>query len=1045
MKNLKIVSISAIILMALSVCAVATFAYDASEFDADLDVDSVLPGAEDVFLGSIVLPAAASDSLVRDGVGNSVSELNELSTFAASEKYIDSDVDDVFETGDPIVTSADSTLSSTDTVITSSGASFLNSVATSEVGNGVTGYIDANTNEAYDDGEDVARVIVSGSAAALLGGTAVKTFPVADADTEESVMMITGETGLFDFLDPPAIIGYEMSGTTTIKSPVVIRGGSVKFTRFSPTDALCLGDADASGNPNPGDQYWWDEEGTCDSYDDESDIAINLTDDFTTMPASIPLGSAGLVTFFPVTMGYSDADEDGEYDCGRGQLCEAVLYLGGGTDVPTGSLVNTTDPFLVLSGETDVPNAVTTVADYPVEKSATSNFITFDGATVSGEKRYAYIDTDADDVYDAEEDIIELVVSGSDDTLSTGDLFEYFGSGMTFADSIIADDVHGPGEPLIESADLILSAGSLSGSGTDEVIVPSSSGFLHAFASTEMYYDHNASGAYADGDDIVRDIDGSGYYNADVLESLTLTNAVTDFPVTDDDLDGLYVYHMEGGACAGGGVDTLFGSDISAPMLDAPMSGELIVGASDLAAERTVCLYADIASDATIGRYIAPSVAQGDAVFASAASPEDTALSIGTLTGNWVSIYSDGLAAQIEADTYRKSQAAAYTVSYDTSSNLPTGSRLEIVFPAGFDVTSAEIACTDDGVEVTGTSAVSGQTVRLTTSAGAIASGSAVICEISGVVNPTTAGVTDAFSIQTVKLVNTSYFNTLEVSDSLAITVESSSSGRRVSTPVAVDPELNITSPQEGEFLAVPVTLQWDSNVGDFFNIEFRIGSGDWREVATHVSGDEYTFGCLGGDTMEVRVTATDLAIDLASDSVMFTLEYCEHESDEQSLGEEYSWEERRVRDQILASLVKSPLYPTVYYLEDDMYLRPFFEETTFYLWRLNFGSVREVAHETLSNYVLGAPMVPPPGTVLIKSPEAPEVWVMEPNEENPAAPILHWIASEEVAKAYFGNDWATRIIDVPRSLIAMSVQEMRLQILITSLGTSSCIVEARS
>lgn len=1024
MNNFKIVSIPALMVAAVSLCAVATFAYDASEFDADLDVDSVLPGAEDVFLGSIVLPDAATDTLVKDGVTNSVSELDELSAFASSEKYIDTDLDDVFEMGDPIVTSADSVLAAADTVITPSGAGFLNSVATSEVGNGVTGYIDANANEAYDDGEDVARIIVSGSAAALTAGDAIKTFPLADDNGETSFMTIVGASGAYNFETDSVILEYVYNGSSeSTDDYTVVRGGSVGFTRFDLDDPFCLGDTDDSGNANPGDDYWFDAAGTCAAFTPGVDIYMNLQEDFITMADSILYASASPITFMSLTIGYSDANENGAWDCARGSICEAIIYMGGGNDLPSGTPATTSDLFVVLSGDSDYPDGVRNVSDYPDEKAANTNFITFDTKTLGTDLKYAYIDTDADDFYDAEEDIIELVVSGANDTVSTGDLFEYFGAGMTFADSVIADDVHGPGEPLIQSADLILDAGLLDGSATDEVIVPSSSGFMHTFASTEMYYDHNDSGAYADGDDIISDTDGSGYYNADVLESIALTNAVTDFPITDDDLDGLYVYHMAGEACAGGGVDTLFASDVSAPMLEATMTGELIVGASDSDADRTICLYADVASDATIGRYIIPSIAQGDIVFASAASPEDTALSIGTAIGDWISIYSDDLMAQIEADTYRKSQAAAYTVTYDTSSNLPTGSRLEIVFPAGFNVTGAEIACTDDGASVTGTSTVSGQTVRLTTSAGAIASGSAVICEVSGVVNPATAGVTDAFSIQTVKLVNTSYFNTLEVSDSLAITVESSSNGRRVSTPIAVEAELNITSPQDGAFLAAPATLQWDSNVGDFFNIEYRTGSGEWREIAAHVSGNEYTLACLGDEAVEIRVTATDLAIDLASDSVAFSLENCENESDEQSLEEEYSWEERRVRDQILGSLVKSPLYPTVYYLEDDMYLRPFFEETTFYLWRLNFGSVREVAHETLSNYVLGAPMVPPPGTVLIKSPEAPEVWVMEPNEENPAAPILHWIASEEVAKAYFGNDWATRIIDVPRSLIAMSVQ----------------------
>jgi hypothetical protein len=171
----------------------------------------------------------------------------------------------------------------------------------------------------------------------------------------------------------------------------------------------------------------------------------------------------------------------------------------------------------------------------------------------------------------------------------------------------------------------------------------------------------------------------------------------------------------------------------------------------------------------------------------------------------------------------------------------------------------------------------------------------------------------------------------------------------------------------------------------------------------------------LIGKEIKVVVELTDLSSVSASADVWLTIGAITPGVPTDQVCKEYTVPDLSNR------LYKSDRSSTVYYLDSKNMLRPFFNEPLFFAWHLSFDRVKEVNHDWLSGYLLGAPMAPPSGTVLIKSTDSSRVWVMEPNPVDPALPILHWIGSEAVANAYFGTGWSARIIDVAPSIIIMS------------------------
>lgn len=108
--------------------------------------------------------------------------------------------------------------------------------------------------------------------------------------------------------------------------------------------------------------------------------------------------------------------------------------------------------------------------------------------------------------------------------------------------------------------------------------------------------------------------------------------------------------------------------------------------------------------------------------------------------------------------------------------------------------------------------------------------------------------------------------------------------------------------------------------------------------------------------------------------------------------------------------LVKVDGSSAVYYLGSDMRLYVFPNEDAYFSWYSDFSSVVTISATELNSY--GAPkanITVRPGTKLVKRPvpTAPAVYAVEPGG------TLRHIADEATAKTLYGDNWASRVVDV--------------------------------
>lgn len=71
---------------------------------------------------------------------------------------------------------------------------------------------------------------------------------------------------------------------------------------------------------------------------------------------------------------------------------------------------------------------------------------------------------------------------------------------------------------------------------------------------------------------------------------------------------------------------------------------------------------------------------------------------------------------------------------------------------------------------------------------------------------------------------------------------------------------------------------------------------------------------------------------------------------------------------------------------------------------------MQEVPLETLSQYPLGANVLYRAGVRMVKFTTDPKVYVIA------RGGVLRWIKTEELARAYYGDEWNKKIDDIPDS-----------------------------
>ena len=101
---------------------------------------------------------------------------------------------------------------------------------------------------------------------------------------------------------------------------------------------------------------------------------------------------------------------------------------------------------------------------------------------------------------------------------------------------------------------------------------------------------------------------------------------------------------------------------------------------------------------------------------------------------------------------------------------------------------------------------------------------------------------------------------------------------------------------------------------------------------------------------------------------------------------------------------------PAVYFYANDGKRYVFPNEKTYFSWFNDFSSVVTITDAELAAIQIGGNVTIRPGTKLVKITTDPKTYAVT------NCGTLHWIESEAIAKALYGDAWATRVVDVPDS-----------------------------
>jgi hypothetical protein len=101
---------------------------------------------------------------------------------------------------------------------------------------------------------------------------------------------------------------------------------------------------------------------------------------------------------------------------------------------------------------------------------------------------------------------------------------------------------------------------------------------------------------------------------------------------------------------------------------------------------------------------------------------------------------------------------------------------------------------------------------------------------------------------------------------------------------------------------------------------------------------------------------------------------------------------------------------PAVYYYHTDGKRYVFPNEKTFFSWFNDFSSVVTITDAELAAIQIGGNATLRPGAKLVKITTDPKTYAVT------KCGTLHWIESEAIAKALWGDAWAIRVVDVPDS-----------------------------
>ncbi|MEK9157373.1 MAG: hypothetical protein AAB448_04600 [Patescibacteria group bacterium] len=241
---------------------------------------------------------------------------------------------------------------------------------------------------------------------------------------------------------------------------------------------------------------------------------------------------------------------------------------------------------------------------------------------------------------------------------------------------------------------------------------------------------------------------------------------------------------------------------------------------------------------------------------------------------------------------------------------------------------------------------------------------------------------------------------------------------------VEITYSVNLLTPEADDSFEAGTTtdITWANDGGNasYANLYYSEDAGvTWETIVTNTLNDSsytWTVPYVNSDVVLVKIVTTDLATELATDtssefSVWYTV------GTEPVVDEEVV-EEVEIVDVgtiVAGNYIKSESGSTIYYIDSSLMRRPFFDAQTYFTYQDDFDTVITVADDALAEFVMGAPMLPKAGVVLVKIQSVAKVYMVE--EDAYGDMWLRWITSEDVAEEMFGAYWSSYVVDVDVTL----------------------------
>ncbi len=1006
-----------------------TVAYTNTDFVASSDGDSfAFDSATNVLIGSFRLPDPVTDILLHDGLANTVIARSTLANFPSTNQMYDTNGDGMFGGVEGIVQSSDTTIDSTDVVLmTASGA--LTSIPTVD-GAGLIAYLDQGaTVDSYDSGEDIYREVYNGVNSAITSGNTIRLFPNPPS------MMDTNANGVVDFngvvnYQEALVADLDTNGRPSSGDSVIV-GGTANIRVFVSGDGVCFDGSIVNDTEfDVGERVWKDAAGDCSSFTSGVD-SILLT-------ANTPTGTS---TVFGTEneVAYLDIDASGTFTCTRTGTCEPLVSSGvSGTDfVNDGNLPTLTTFFNSSQEATD---GIGTTGTAWNEVGGPERMIALNTLSNGSDQLYLFLDGNANNVYNSGEDILMNVSSGVTAVAANGNTIRTFDTNERLLLSPVASlpTFTSSNGVVVLSDDAALTAGALDGTGTDRVLTTAA--VLTAIPSSVRYFDHDTSGSYVAGDDIVRDLDASGYYNADDLLSLAVTTSSSLADIDDTYLSKISLYQQAGSTCAGSGTDTLIGTDTSAPFLNqAIVVTKAPYVAVDPVISRTICVYADITNNSVHGKIWSLVIPTNGAVFSSGTSPTSpfsaTASPVQFAAPLTVAI------SPSQPMIARSRQTTTYTFTYTLSEDaVPNGQGLfTVTFPPGYATNGATASCTDDGNAVSGTATVGVSIVSVVNASGAtVGSGSVIVCTVNGVINPSLAGLTSQFRVgaYTTGVTRMTHADVIQ-----RLVVAPPGSG------VQIKPTLTILSPNGAESFVpgADATILW-KNEGvalKFVNLTYSEDAGQtWKPLADGLANTgQYRWLVPQENTAQavvkiVDANVTNAATEDVSDA-LFTIGTPPVTSSDSSNDEvtvivdtDPATETAPSTDVVVpASETSSPTStlatgifirladaPTIYFIDEARVRHPVSHVSIFLTYTESLKNIITIDRGTFDQSTPGSPLLPRIGSIMVRFTSSPYVYTMNAGDDGSV--VLRRLPSEDLIRDVLGEQWQDFILTLDDTLL---------------------------